>query len=137
VLEPDVEQLIEAARAVQGGFALSERGFTAGTVAAALRTATGAIHTGVCLDLACGLGSCAEHAAVTEMLKHREVEIDAIVAVDDRGVVPPCGRCRELVAQLTPRNADTRVVVAADRVARLRELLPEPWLGGEPSGAGG
>jgi cytidine deaminase len=68
------------------------------------------------------------------MLKHRELEIDAIVAVDDRGVVPPCGRCRELVAQLSPSNAGTRVVLPEGRTATLRELLPDHWLRPEKGG---
>jgi cytidine deaminase len=126
--EPNIEKLIDAARAVQGALALSEPEFTAASVGAALRTGSGAIHTGVCIDLACGIGFCAEHAAIAEMLKHREVEIAMIVAVDGAGIVSPCGRCRELVAQLTTRNRDTQVVLPGDRVVPLRELLPEHWL---------
>jgi cytidine deaminase len=126
--EPDIEKLIAAARAVQGAFALAKPDFSAASVGAALRTAGGAIHTGVCVDLACGVGFCAEHAAIAEMLKHREVEIAAIVAVNDSGILSPCGRCREFIAQLTPRNAETRVVLPDERVVPLRELLPEHWL---------
>ena len=81
----------------------------------------------MCVDVACGIGFCAEHAAVAEMLKHRESEIDAIVAVSKHGIVPPCGRCRELIALLTPRNASTRVILPGPRVVSLHELLPEPW----------
>jgi cytidine deaminase len=95
MLEPDIEKLIDAARAVQGAFALEEPDFSAASVGAALRTTSGAIYTGVCIDLACGIGFCAEHAAIAEMLKHREVEIDAIVAVNNSWILPPCGRCRE------------------------------------------
>jgi cytidine deaminase len=97
-------------------------------VGAALRTTSGAIYTGVCIDLACGIGFCAEHAAIAEMLKHREVEIDAIVAVNNSWILPPCGRCRELIAQISPRNADTQVILPGERVVTLRELLPEHWL---------
>jgi cytidine deaminase len=98
----------------------------AGDVAAALVTASGRVHTGVCLDTACSLGFCAEHAAVAEMLKTREAAVAMVVAVNSAGeVLPPCGRCRELLWQLHPDNADTRVVLAADRVRRLADLLPE------------
>ncbi len=127
MLESDVKELVDAARAVQGAFELSEPDFGAASVGAALRTASGAIYTGVCVDLACGIGFCAEHAAIAEMLKHREVEIATIVAVNDSEVLPPCGRCREFMAQLTARNADTQVVLSDERVVPLRELLPETW----------
>jgi cytidine deaminase len=130
MIEPDIEELIEAARAVQGAFGLSQPEFSAASVGAALRTISGTIHTGVCVDLACGIGFCAEHAAIAEMLKHREVEIAAIVAVDQARVLPPCGRCRELIMQLTPRNADTKIVLPGERVVLLRELLPDHWLVG-------
>ena len=66
------QELIEAARAVQGHFALSEPDRSAGSVAAALRTRSGAVYTGICIDVSCGIGFCAEHAAIAEMLKHRE-----------------------------------------------------------------
>ena len=41
---------------------------------------------------------------------------------------PPCGRCRELIAQLDEANAETAVVLDPDRVVPLMELLPEYWL---------
>ncbi len=129
MLKPEHKELIEAARAVQGSFSLSEPDFSAGAVAAALRTASGAIYTGVCVDIACGIGFCAEHAAIAEMLKHREVEIAAIVAVNKSGIVSPCGRCREFMAQLSPRNAATQVILPGERMSALRELLPDHWLG--------
>jgi cytidine deaminase len=122
-----VGDLIEAARRVQGAFPLGAD-FSAGAVAAAVRCRRGRIYTGVCLDVACGLGFCAEHAAVAEMLKHRESEIDAVVAVGAGVILAPCGRCRELMAQINPANLDCRVVLGEDRVVLLRELLPEHWL---------
>jgi cytidine deaminase len=128
MLTPDIEELIAAARAVQGTFALRDPEFSAASVGAALRTTSGAIHTGVCVDVASGIGFCAEHAAIAEMLKHREVEIVAIAAVDHSGVLAPCGRCREFIMQLTPRNANTKVVLPGERVVALGELLPHHWL---------
>ena len=124
-----IVDLIEAARQVQGKFRLRKDSLNAGSVGAALRSASGRVYTGICLDLACGIGFCAEHSAIAEMLKHRETEIISIVAVDSDGVVPPCGRCRELMAQLSRANAETAVVLDLDRVVSLRELLPRDWLG--------
>ncbi|MBC7237999.1 MAG: cytidine deaminase [Chloroflexi bacterium] len=120
-------QLIEAARAVCGAFKLRED-FSAGGVGAALRTADGNLYTGICIDLASGLGFCAEVAAIAEMLKHRETQITHIVAVSGHRILPPCGRCRETMAQLDERNLDCRVIVAPDQDVPLRELLPRHWL---------
>jgi cytidine deaminase len=97
-----------------------------GGVAAAILAASGAVYTGVCIDTRCGMGFCAEHSAVAEMLKARESEIRMVVAVHRDGrVLPPCGRCRELMWQVDARNADARVILPGNRAATLRELLPE------------
>lgn len=133
MLQPEHKKLIEAASAVQGSFSLREPDFSAAAVGAALRTTSGVIHTGVCVDLACGIGFCAEHAAIAEMLKHREVEIAAIVAVNQSGILSPCGRCREFMAQLTPRNMHTQVIMPGKRLTPLRELLPDHWLVDNPT----
>jgi cytidine deaminase len=124
---PEIDELIAAARRVQGEFSLGAD-FSAGGVGAAVRDRSGRIYTGICVDLACGLGFCAEHAAVAEMLKHRESEIAAVVAVGAGAIMAPCGRCRELMAQINPANLDCRVVLSQDRVVVLRTLLPEHWL---------
>lgn len=119
--------LIKAARAVCGDFSLRE-GFSVGGVGAAVRTAKGNVYTGVCIDLGCGLGFCAEVAAIAEMLKNRETHIAAVVAVNGRRILPPCGRCRETMAQMDVRNLDCRVIVEEDLDVSLRELLPRHWL---------
>ncbi len=123
-----IRELVDAARRVQGTFGIRDDGFTAASVGSALRSRGGRTYTGVCVDLACGLGFCAEQGAIAEMLKSRETEIAAIVAVNADAVVPPCGRCRELILQLSPANAKTLVVVAPDRTVSLAELLPQHWL---------
>ena len=120
-------KLIEAAKAVREAFELRED-FSAGSVGAAILTAKGNIYTGICLDLACGLGFCAEVAAVAEMLKARETHVLAVVAVSKRGVLTPCGRCRETIAQVDAQNLDCSVILGDDREVPLRELLPEHWL---------
>ncbi len=119
--------LINAAKAVLGEFRLS-REFSAGSVGAAIRTADGNIYTGVCIDLGCGLGFCAEVAAIAEMLKRRETRITAVVALTDKGIIPPCGRCRETIAQVDPRNLTSSVIVGEDQIVTLRQLLPNHWL---------
>jgi len=100
----------------------------AGGVAAAILSESGAVYTGVCIDTACSLGFCAEHAAIAAMVSAGESRILKVVAVREGGeVVPPCGRCREFIAQVHPDNMDAEVMVAPDRTATIRALLPDYW----------
>jgi cytidine deaminase len=121
--------LIKKARSVAGKFALDGfEGNSAGDVGAALITRDGNVYTGICIDVACSLGFCAEHAAIAEMLKHRETRVEMIVAVRKDGVVlPPCGRCREMLLQIHSGNAETKVIVSEDKVLTLAELMPYRW----------
>ncbi len=121
--------LVAVASAFAGEFRTSES-CVAGEVAAALVSRSGRVYTGVCIDTGSSMGFCAEHAAVAEMLKARESEIQTIVAVTVDGVIAPCGRCRELLWQVNLRNRDARVIVGPDLVMSLAELLPQPWDGG-------
>lgn len=99
-----------------------------GQVAAALETSKGNVYTGICIDTACSLGFCAEHAAAAEMLKHNETHIIRMVAVDREGhFLAPCGRCREFLSQLDDRNSEMVVVLAEDQTKMLKELMPFDW----------
>lgn len=122
-------ELINAARNVCKPIALSRPAFSAGTVGAALLTAGGNVYTGICIDLACGLGFCAEASAAAEMLKHQETHIVELVAVFEDGKLgAPCGRCREMLAQIDQRNLDCTVVLGGNKNVTLRDLLPNHWL---------
>jgi cytidine deaminase len=125
---PDRDALVAQAAALVGEFALTKPSLTAAAVGAALETASGRIFTGINLDLACGIGFCAEHAAVAEMLKSRETVVRRIVAVNAERIVAPCGRCREMLVQVDPRNLDCEVLLPDGVSATLRELLPNAWL---------
>jgi len=122
------DALVAEARRVLGKFALVKPSISAGGVAAALETTTGRIYTGINLDLACGIGTCAEHAAIAEMLKARETAIRRIVAIDDEGVLAPCGRCRELIVQVDRRNLECEVILPGETASRVADLLPRAWL---------
>ena len=127
IMHPTDSELIGTARELVGLYQPSSD-CAAGNVAAALRTRSGRIFTGICVDIPCSIGFCAEHAAVAEMLKAHEAEVETIVTVSaDTGIMAPCGRCRELLWRLHPTNRDTRVIMSSDRSVTLAELLPEPW----------
>jgi cytidine deaminase len=97
----------------------------AASVGSVLISASGKTYTGVCVDFASGIGFCAEHAAVAEMLKCHESRIALVVAVNDEGkVLPPCGRCREMMWQLDPANKEALIVLGVELALPLLELLP-------------
>jgi cytidine deaminase len=120
----DPDDLVRKALAVATPLRCSDE-CTAGGVGAAALAQSGEVFTGICIDARCSLGFCAEHAAIAEMLKQRLTHIVAIVAVTANGeIIPPCGRCRELIRQLDPANWETIVVVAPGTLTRLADLLP-------------
>lgn len=100
----------------------------AGHVACAIESAAGNIYTGICVDMPCSMGFCAEQAAVAEMLKNGETKIEKIIAVyEDGTILPPCGKCREFISQLDDGNMHTIVSVATGKDMPLGQLLPERW----------
>ena len=121
------EELIALASSLARPFVPSSE-CTSGMVAAVIVTIDGHLFTGVCVDTACSLGFCAEHSAVAEMLKARESAVKMIVAVNKDGVVlPPCGRCRELLWQVDDRNREAWIVIGPEEGAPLLELLPRHY----------
>lgn len=119
------EKLIECARATINRRNIG-RDVDVGGVAAALISGSGQIYTGVCLDAACALGFCAERAAIAALVSAGEHVITKIVAVGDsgRGVLTPCGSCRELVYQF---GTDTIVLMPDGSSVKIEELLPHAW----------
>lgn len=121
------DDLYKQAKSVLNPRRLSETA-EAGSVGAALITATGNIYTGVCIDTACSMGFCAEHAAAAAMITAGESRIVKIIAVSANGnILPPCGRCREFISQLHPDNWQAEVMVNDGQIVTLRALLPYDW----------
>ena len=121
------DELYQRAKAVVNPRRLSDEAESGG-VGAALLTEQGRVYVGVCIDTACSMGFCAEHAAAAAMVTAGESRVLKMVAVGwDGRVMPPCGRCREFISQLDDGNRDARVMVAQGTVVTLRELLPFDW----------
>ncbi len=83
----------------------------------------------MCIDTACGMGFCAEHAAIAAMVTAGHYRVAAVVAVrrdehDRLWVLPPCGRCREFIVQIDSANIDAEIVLGPGLSRPLRELLP-------------
>ena len=104
----------------------------AGGVAAAVESESEKIYTGVCVDGACTLGICAERNAIFNMITQGEQRIRRVIAVNwDGKAMPPCGACRELMAQLMPdgyRDIEIMLDYEKEKVLTLGELTPEWWI---------
>ena len=98
-------------------------------IAAALRTASGRLFTGVHVEAHVGrITVCGEAVAIGTAATEGDTAIDTIVAVADTGtIVPPCGMCRELISDYAP---GARVIVARHGepvTVPVLELLPEKY----------
>ena len=125
------EAMLEAAKAVQNDRKVSDY-VEAGCVAAAIRSASGRIYTGVCVDTASTLGICAERNAIFQILTAGENRLERVAAVMPNGKCgAPCGACRELMVQLMPdAYRDVQILMDAEtgRTVTLGELTPEWWI---------
>ncbi len=95
------------------------------TVAATARTTDGLVVTGVNLFHFNG-GPCAELVVIANAAERTDAGLSTIVAVGDRGrgVLAPCGRCRQVLLDLHPT---ARVIVPGPdgpTTAAVPELLP-------------
>ena len=107
--------------------------YSAFPVGAAVRSASGAIHTGVNVENASyGLSICAERAAIVQAIAagHRHVEAIAVACIDApvdgaRGSLMPCGACRQVIAEFGA--PDTPVFVDGAGSFTLDALLPEAF----------
>ncbi len=125
------KEMYDAAAAVQRERRISDY-VTAGEVSAAVRSRSGRIYTGVCVDTCSTLGICAERNAIFNMITHGEQEIDRVLCIlPDGSTGAPCGACRELMVQLMPgRYKDIEIMLddVSGRTATLGELTPEWWI---------
>jgi cytidine deaminase len=97
-------------------------------VGCALLTEDNKLYLGVSIHACCGIGFCAEHSAIASMVLEQRYKIKKIVAVSGDGtVLPPCGRCRELMYEINEDNYETEIIIESDKSVKLKELLPEPW----------
>lgn len=95
-------------------------------VGAALLTGSGKIYEGVNVENAAyPSGMCAERIAVFKAISEGESEFAAIAVVTANGG-PPCGGCRQVLAEF---SSDLLVIIADEKgnvrhELSLRELLP-------------
>lgn len=123
------DELIKGARVRLGRVPVT--GGMAKNVVAAVLSESGKIFYGSNLDTYCGIGFCAEHAAVASMiLEEGTTHIKAIVAVSDtapKEIIPPCGRCRQMLELVDKKNLQAQVILPDNKDVSLSELLPLPF----------
>ncbi|WP_217250923.1 cytidine deaminase [Streptomyces sp. AC602_WCS936] len=124
-LHPDDQELVEAA----AGVARTRCRGDNHTMAAAARARDGRIVTALNAYHFTG-GPCAELVVIGAAAAQGAYELDTIVAVGDRdrGIVPPCGRCRQVLLDYFPT---LKVIVGSGDRARavpVADLLPETYV---------
>ena len=117
--------LLQSARAVRENAYAPYSGFKVG---AALRARSGAVYTGVNVENAAyPEGTCAEAGAIAAMVAAGDTAIaEVCVIADCLDPVPPCGGCRQKLAEFS--DGDVAVTLAttagAQQVTSVAELLP-------------
>ncbi|MFD7578203.1 cytidine deaminase family protein [Kitasatospora sp. NPDC059817] len=122
------QELVEAARAVAQRFSRGDNH----TVAAAGRNADGRIVTALNAYHFTG-GPCAELVLIGAAAGQGAYDLTTVVAVGDhgRGVVPPCGRCRQVLLDYFP-TVEIIVKRGTELLALpVLDLLPEAYVWAE------
>ncbi|MBP1805389.1 cytidine deaminase [Rubellimicrobium aerolatum] len=117
--------LVEAAATVRGNAYAPYSSFKVG---AAIRAESGAVHLGVNVENAAyPEGTCAEAGAIAAMVAAGDRRIAEVAVIADAPrPVPPCGGCRQKLAEFA--DGGVRVTLATTRgevmVTTVADLLP-------------
>ena len=104
-------------------------------VVCALESESGEIFTGFCIESCCGvMDLCAERVAALNMyMRSGQTVVKRLLAFRDQppygaGSGMPCGACRELMMQLSPRgSAEILVSEKTWASVSLGALMPDWW----------
>ena len=121
-----IEKVLARARAVQGRAYAPYSGFRVGAV---LEGEDGDLFEGCNVESASlGLTLCAERGAVMAAVAAGVKSFSRLVLVTDGDVaVPPCGACREVLAEFSPELPILSVAGEDRKEWTLDRLLPGPF----------
>jgi cytidine deaminase len=119
------DDLIAAAEAVRQRAYAPYSGFRVG---AALRTPGGAVHQGCNVEnVAYPEGTCAEAGAIAAMIAAGDTAISEVAVIADAPApVPPCGGCRQKLAEFADAAVTVTMATVDGRrlVTTVGDLLP-------------
>ena len=118
MLDQAAKEIREKAYAPYSGF----------KVGAALRAANGEIFAGVNVENAAyPEGTCAEAGAIAAMVAAGETKLEAAYVIADcPSPIPPCGGCRQKLAEFGAADAEVTLATTdgAEQVTTIGALLP-------------
>ena len=122
---PDELALYELAQAAGGN---AHAPYSGVRVGAALRLTNGEVVSGVNVENSSyGLTCCAERTAVFSAVTSGATSFDAIAIHAGQQSAPPCGACRQVLAEFSPEMVVIYNRGGAVVAATLSELLPDQF----------
>lgn len=101
-------------------------------VASAIQTESGKVFLGVNVENSSyGLTICAERSAISAMVTAGERKPTIVVVVSDTDEpIPPCGACRQVIAEFNPNATVVMYSVKSGKLVSfsLKELYPSPFI---------
>lgn len=126
---PSDADAVLAARAVEA-YGMAHSPYSGVRVGAAIASVDGRVFTGCNVENASyGLTICAERTALVKAISEGARTFTTLAVASDRAAsIPPCGACRQCLAEFAP---DLRILLVAPDGSygerSLRDLLPEPF----------
>ncbi|MBZ5749785.1 cytidine deaminase [Metabacillus rhizolycopersici] len=121
----NIEQLIKEAKAARD---MAYTPYSKFNVGAALLTNDGKIYRGCNIENAAySMANCAERTAIFKAISEGDKNFAAIAVVaDTKRPVPPCGACRQVIAELCPKDMKVILTNLQGDIEELtvNELLP-------------